>query len=224
MQRPIIDIPPDFAGKLNMNWDIEWRGQSAGDTNLGVTRTTYNAFPRWVGEPAMVLVHSEIAKWRALRARAQGLVGIYRVRILDPVAAIDYAAGTPAPIPFDGDIWFDDGTGFENDLAAFAVKAANPGATTIRLYCETPGGPPNIGQIMSHDDWPFMVTAVRQVGTWIFDCDIQMPLRSTIRYGDLVYWEGRGLFEAAEEGMGNPTYAASRVSQVSLSFREVLNR
>ncbi len=223
MERPIITIPHGLLRHLNCDWDIDWRAQSAGESNAGITQIVSNAFPRWVGSPKIHLYNTAISQWQALRAQAQGRRGIYIVQMFDPVG---FSAANPFPsgVPFDTGQPFSTGFGFEWDPVCTAEQDASAGATQIRVNTTGEGIAPNIGQIMSHNDWPFRVTWVLEVSTNVYDLGIQMPLRSAITAGDIIRYRGRGRFEAVEGGMGNASYEAARFSRPTLQFREVLTR
>lgn len=225
MERTIVTIPPGLLTHLNVNWDIDWRGQSSGDLNDGTTQTVFNAFPRWVGSPKVFLYREAIAQWQAIRDQAQGRVGIYRMRMLNP-AAFSATNAFPTGVPFSNGQPFSTGYGFEYESIGYGMAAASAGATELQLSSEF--GLPNVGQIMSHDDWPFRVTSVTDDGTSGDEqhatITLQMPLRKAIAADDPISLVGTGLFESAEEGMGNPAYGVDQISQISLSFREVLNR
>ena len=223
MERPIITIPRGFLKHLNMSWDIDWRGQSAGEQTGGGTQVVYNAFPRWIGSPEIALYREEIREWRAIRAQARGRTGIYVVEMCDPVG---FAQANPYPdgIPFSNGQPFSTGYGWQYEPMFYGVGFNKIGAETIRVNVAGMGIAPVAGQIMSHDDWPFVVTTVAEVSTGIYDLGIEMPLRAPIRSGDPILLKPRGRFEVLEDTTGNPAYGASRYSQVQLEFREVLTR
>lgn len=204
MQRPIVTIPNELLRTLNCDWDIDWRGQGVGSANGGNTQVIYNRFPRWVGTPRLLLYGAELAEWRAIRAQAQGYVGIYRLPMIDPIGFNDPALLISAFVP-----------------VATANLAANAGATTITVNADVA---PNPGQIMSANDWPFVVTTVSDLSGGVYELGVQMPLREAIAVDDEINMQGVGRFEAIEENMGNPAYTASRVATISLAFREVLAR
>ena len=72
MQRQVFTVPPSLMRAMHFDWDIEWRGQPASDRTSGNTQIVYNAFPRWVGSPQVLLRNEQIRTWRAFRASAQG--------------------------------------------------------------------------------------------------------------------------------------------------------
>lgn len=218
MERPIVTVPADYLHELNISWDIDWRGQSVGDTTAGNSQVVFNAFPRWVGQPEIMLVRSQITRWRSIRAQAQGMLGIYRIAMNDPLGFDDPLLGTS--INYSTGQTHSTGQGFAYDPFVTAAADAAAGATVVRVT----GDRPNVGQIMSHDYWPFQVTYVDDLGSDTYDLGIQMPLRAAIASGDLIQSRGVGLFEVTEGNPGNPVYGVNRVSTVQLNFREVLSR
>ncbi len=223
MERPIVTLPRDFAMKLNMSWDIDWRGQPSGEQTDGNTQVVYNAFPRWIGSPEYFIKGAEILTWRALRARAQGRRGIYIVDMCDPLSFTP-TQSHPTGIPFSNNEPFSSGYGWEYIPALFAHRTAEIGDTRVRINANDASITPVPGMILSHDDWPFVVTFVTNVAGNIYDLDIQMPLRSDIAVGDVIRLQPRGRFEVIEDTAGNPSYSSSRVSRIKLEFREVLTR
>lgn len=226
MKREIIKIPDTLFKELEMTWDIDWHGQGLGESNAGIHQTIYNALPRWVGKPKVFLSGASIAQWRAIRAQAQGRLGVFKIAIVDPVGFGPAETGVAFPkgIPFSSGSFFSNGYGFNYTPQAVAANAANAGDTRMRLDMSLVGIAPKIGQIMSHNNWPFIVVSVSEVSTDIYDIWLQMPLRSAVEVNDPVLMRGVGLFEATEDHMGHAQYGASYVTTVSLSFREVLNR
>jgi len=225
MQRLIVTVPAAFLRFISVDWDIDWRGQSLGENNGGGSQVVYNRFPRWVGTPSIILQGSAIAGWRAIRAEAQGRVGIYRIPMCDPAGFHFSATGAGVPaagIPFSEGPTFESGYGFAYEPRCTASASAAAGATSILV--EDSDAVPVPGQIMSANSWPFVVTSVTEVSSGVYDLTVQMPLRAAISAGDTVLLRGEGLFEAVEDSMGRPSYGAGRLSKVKLSFREVLNR
>lgn len=218
MQRPIVTLPAAFLEFLQVDWDIDWRGQGLGETTGGGSATVFNRFPRWVGSPSVFLAGEALAQWRAIRATAQGRVGIYRVPMVD---TIGFDAPPDMDLSFADGSSFATGAGFAAEPLGFAALAAKAGAEQIRIETEDA---PRIGQIMSQGLWPFTVTWVLEVSAGVYDLGVQMPLREALAVGDPIRMEAMGLFEAVEGGMGRVTYDASRAAQVKLNFREVLNR
>lgn len=219
MQRAVVTLPAGFLKFLQVDWDIDWRGQGLGENTGGGSTVVFNRFPRWVGAPSVFLEGAALAQWRAIRAAAQGRVGIYRLPMVDPIGSDGVS---DADLPFSDGASFASGHGFASEALGFAALAADPGAERIRVE----GAPvaPRAGQIMSHGLWPFVVTWVQEVSAGVFDLGIQMPLRGAMAAGDPVRLEGMGLFEAIEDGMGRVSYGLDRAAQVKLNFREVLNR
>lgn len=230
MERPIVTLPPAFLRVLNVDWDIDWRETSLGDFNEGTTRTQFTGFPRWTGAPKVKLNRAQLGQWRAIRATAQGRRGIYRIRMDDPAIFPIAAVGASGTVIAQGKTTaagnlFSNGKGWE--YAPFALAAADhaAGAQVIRVDVSSCSGfVPVVGQIMSHDSWPFQVTYVRDRGSDVFELGVQMPLRATITQGDVIQLRGVGFFEAAESGMGGIDYDRTHRAMPELRFMEVLAR
>lgn len=171
-----ITIPLDLMLASNVNWDIDWRGQSSGETNSGSRQIVYNAFPRWIGKPKMSLEGDQIGKWRAIRARAQGRHNVYRVPMVDPLSfdfdlvrkdvsqdGINNTANAP----------FSTGKGFQYTPFWRVIPSPtidyfvpNPGslptAGSYEVWVDIGDGgfEPKIGGIYSINDFPFIATEV----------------------------------------------------------------
>ncbi len=219
MQRPIVTLPVDFMKFLQVDWDIDWRGQGLGENTGGGSSTVFNRFPRWTGAPSMFLEGAELAQWRGIRAMAQGRLGIYRLPMVDPIG---FGGASSTEQPFANGSSFATGSGFAAEPLCFAALSAERGADQIRVSGAAVA--PRIGQIMSQGHWPFMVTWVSEVAAGVFDLGIQMPLRQDVAAGDPIQLEGKGLFEVVEGGAGRSSYGVTRLTQITLNFREVLNR
>lgn len=225
MHRAVINVPRGLFRAFEIDWDIDWRGQSVGQDNNGVTKTVYNAFPRWVGSPSIVLGSAFVAQWRAIRASSQGVVGVYRLPMVDPVADARLGASDAIRlngVPFSAGQRFSTGKGFE--YVPFIVNAAlaKAGDVHLSLVLSDDGNLPVVGQFISHNDFPYLVTWVTPGGSGEFEVGIQMPLRRDIPSGAEIQLAAYGLFEAADEGMGNPAYGNDLVSRPRLAFREYL--
>lgn len=222
MKRPIITIPTHIVRMTRFSWDIDWRGQSLGETSDGTTRTIYNAFPRWIGEPELHLNDRLIAEWRAVRAAAQGRAAVYRVPMVDPVG---YSSPFLASgIPWDNGQPFDTGAYWRFEPYCLAVTPAARGATTLTVDTSPTGDGIAIGQILSANDWPFVVTSVRGVTPQRQELTLQPPLREPIAAGARIDMQAHGLFEAVDDTTGMAAYRADRISKPVIQLREVLVR
>lgn len=229
MRRDVVTVPRALLKFLDMSWDIDWGGQGLGQSNAGNGQIVVNRFPRWIGQPQIFLHREQILAWRAVRAQAQGRVGLYRVPLTDPLGFKRTDTGASAAtietgLPFAGGAYFSDDTGWAYEPFVTASEAVSAGATEIRIdTAPVPGFAPKIGQIMSHDDWPFQVQSVIDAGSGLYDLTVQMPLRKAIAAGEVIHLGAWGIFEASE-GSGNPGYAPSLVSRPTLEFTEALRR
>ncbi|QDC11282.1 hypothetical protein FHY55_19485 [Oceanicola sp. D3] len=227
MQRDIITVPRSLMLALDMTWDIDWRQQSNSASLADVSQTVVNAFPRWVGTPSLRLRREQILTWRALRAEAQGMKNLYRLDIVDPLGfdALEFGVQASVGIPHSTGPLFSTGMGYAAVAVCLNVGAASQGATTLRIDVSPVGGrAPKQGQILSHADWPFLVTSVVDAGTDLYDVTIRMPLRAAIPDGAEIHMQAQGLFEIVEPQMGVLNYGRNHIALPSFSFREVLNR
>ncbi|MBW4985072.1 hypothetical protein KZZ07_21235 [Mameliella sp. CS4] len=230
MDRQIITTPAGFLQPVAISWDIDWRDQAAGEFGDGITRTEFTGFPRWIGAPTVPLDRTTIGQWRAIRAAAQGGRGIYRIRMIDPATFVRTATGISRTVACNGNTTTDGNTfsnGFGTEYRPIALAAADyaVGAEVIRVDVSSCNDvAPVVGQIMSHQDWPFAVTHVRDRGSSVYEIGIQMPLRAAITSGDVIQMQGIGRFQARESGMGRADYGAGIFSRPTLDFIEVTAR
>lgn len=229
MTRPMVTVPQSLLHQIDLDWRIDWRGQSAGEFNSGVSGTHYAGFPRWVGAPSFFMNAGELRKWRAISAHARGRTSVYRVRMFDPVAFDMDAAGASATVIATGKTttdgnYFTNGKGWEYDPFCLCETAAEKGATTLRVDVASCNDvAPVEGQIMSVDLWPFTVTSVLPVGGTVYEIGISMALRTDVAVGRYIKMRGEGLFELID-GTGNPAYNANRFSRPQMEFVEALAR
>lgn len=227
MQRDIITIPRSLMRVLDMTWDIDWRQQANSASLADVSQYVVNAFPRWVGSPSLHLRREQILAWRALRAEGQGMKNVYRLDIVDPLGfdTLELGVNAAVGIPHSTGVLFSTGMGYAAVATCLSVGAATVGATSLRLDVSIiDGRAPKQGQIMSHGDWPFLVTSVVEAGADVYDVTVQMPLRAAIPDGEEIRMQGVGLFELVEPQMGVLSYGRNHTSSPSFSFREVLQR
>lgn len=218
MSRQIIDVPFSLCRMTGFDWDIDWRTQPAGENTAGTNGALSVGFPVWVGSLSAVLPGEFILQWRAVRAKARGRLGLYRIEIYDPLVPVPIA-GQPWA---DGETWDGGGLWGGNSFWTFAVAAAR-GDTTIKVTVADPMPVPVAGQIISHEDWPTIVTsAVLEAGVW--DLTISRPLVVAAAVDDHISIRPTGIFEAVNDTTGNPEYGPDRVSRPVLELREYLNR
>jgi len=219
INRRIITIPPRFLREIEFNWDIDWRGQAPRARLNGTSEDVLSAFPMWVGSPVISLRREQILTWRAIRASAQGRANLYRVRMCDPLGRSGASSDLDG-IPFSTEEPFSNGLGFEYRPFCRAVGAVTRGSETMVLA----GDAPKVGQMISHDDWPYVVTSVLTQGDGTHLVGFQMPLYANIPDDDPVFLDGRGLFEASDSDMGAVPYSATSHTRARLSFRQYITR
>lgn len=224
MTRPIVTIPPDLIRFSAVSWDIDWRGQSVPGQD-GATQIVYNRFPRWIGAAEMVLPAPQLARWRGVRAAAQGRRAVFRVPLVDPIS-YDREARVPADLrerglPFSNGERLSTGYGLAYEETIPAAAVAAKGAELVRV---TVGAypAPVVGQIMSCADLPFVVTSVRALPGGDHELGVQMPLRAVIAEGDRIALRGWGLFELAGDTTAGVEYGLSRLGRPKLDLVEWL--
>ncbi|MGL4309804.1 MAG: hypothetical protein ACRCSU_04900 [Paracoccaceae bacterium] len=216
--RQIIDLPRVFmlrAGEIN--WDIDFGGQSAGADAGGGDQVVVNQFPRFVGQPTLILPQAMIGHFRAIRARARGRQNAWRVPMVDPVS---HQSG--------GDDWrrqfaaWVSGTYAEPRPTVTAVVAASAGATTLQINETALRHPVRVGSFLSYADWPFIVTG-RSGNDAAVTLQVEM-LRTAIPAGGLIDVNARGLFIQTDQMAGNPSFALNRPAEAQMSFSEWITR
>lgn len=223
----IINIPRSIMKTTDFNWDIDWRGQTAGEPTSGDAQVVFNRQPKWMGSTSVPMPTEAARWWRSIRASARGRANIYRVPIIDPVGfddehSVDRTWWTKG-VPFNTGVRWNTGFGFEYRPFVVAVGNFAAGSTQI-VVDESPAAVPiNEGMIMSHNDYPFFVTERYREGA-NYRITIEMPLRSPVQDGDLIFQYATGLFQASSDTMGVARYGANRISDVRLQFTEILTR
>lgn len=224
MSRTIIDVPRRLMRVTQVNWWIDWRGQSAGGTNAGTDQVVYNRFPQWVGSPEVLLRDEAILSWRAVMLSARGRVGVFRVPLMD---ALSYAPSLhghhPNGRPFSNDRRFSTGQGFAYVPFANVITGGAAGATELLVDDAGAHKPLRPGIFVSHDDWPYAVTSVVPEDGYKL-ITVEMPLRAEIPSGSNLDLDARGLFVAETDTMGNPEYGKKLRATPRGQFKEWLNR
>lgn len=215
MDRRIVDLP--LPRVVQVDWDIDWREQSAGTMLGGRRGILLGGLPRWIGTLPQILRASDILGYRAARWYARGMTGVFRVAMVDPLAAVP-VAGT---VPFGDGASFAGGAEWYDESVIPAVAAAQAGDEQIVVDETDAPHPVRVGQIMSHEDRPFAVVWRSGSGSEV-TLGVEMPLRAPIPAGSAIHFRGRGLFEMVEPRSGNPAYGLSRIAQPVLMLQEWL--
>lgn len=214
MERRLITFAPTFLRLTTVDWDIDWREQSSGTSTSGRRNIDIGRLPRWIGSPKLEFHPDRIAQWRATRWAARGMTGVFRIRMADYINHDPYPTDS---IPFSDGSMFTDGSGFLQDYTVRCDVGAAAGATEIVVNMATASETIQVGQILSHNDLPFGVTAIMDD-----TLHIEMPLRQAIPAGDLIDLRGTGLFEMVDARTGNPAYDASLMARPEFSLQEWL--
>lgn len=152
--------------------------------------------------------------FRAHRLKARGMTGIFRMVMIDTAL---FDEPILDDVPFDDGAFFDDGAGWAGEYEVRCDAGAKAGDTTIVVNIGTANGPIVQGQILSHNDYPFVVTSI-----YNGELEVEMPLRADIPAGDMIRLQGRGLFEMVQPMTGNPTYGPGRISATTMELQEWL--
>jgi len=220
MQRGIITIPRFLMRVTSCAWQIDWRGQSAGAANDGSEQIVYNRVPRWVGSANLSLQADLARVWRSLIARGRGRVNCYSVPMIDPIAR---QSVSPAPDWRSALTLYLNGAYVEARPVIHCAVAAAAGASSITVDERGIGSPVRIGAILSVDSWPFVVVGRSGHGASAV-LEIEMPLRRPVAVGAVIDLAARGLFVAAGDEMGWPSFEGSVFSAPSLSLSEWITR
>ena len=220
----IITMPWSLVVAQEFNWDIDWRGQGAQETNAGSRQIVYNQFPRWYGKPKLTLEGENIRLWRAIRAEAQGRFNVYRIPMIDPMTfdfnSIPLSEQNIGVENAEG-VLFSTGYGYEYQPFILALANASVGATTLDV--DTSGFSafvPKAGHIYSHNDFPFIVTSVTELATNQYRLTVRMAVRSAITAGDVIRLIPYGLFVAEDDLTGRVTFDGARYAQPEFAFVE----
>lgn len=225
MEQRVISIPVDEMTRTGFNWDIDWRGQTAGETTSGARPIVYNAFPRWVGNYTAGLHRDQITTFRARRARARGRVHPYKVPMIDPLSYSfrHYRQNMPCQGRrfVDGTL-FTDETGFDYTPFWSIAEAAPAGSDYIVVDISPVGIEPILGGLHSIRLNPFIISELFHRGGSIYELGVEPFLRRAVEIGDTVELIATGLFFAEEDMSGAAEYDASWHSRVSMRLIEYL--
>lgn len=218
MIRSIIDVPLPFMRSLLVDWRPDWRGQPPATGTDGSEQVVYNAFPRFVGRPQLVLPPDMVGDWRALVLRGQGRVNAWRMRMVDPVVAPWWQGGGWSSI------WsaFRAGLYVEPRPQVPCAAGVAAGATSIVVDETLAPRPVPVGCYLSYDDWPFAVTGRSGSGA---ATTLQVTLlRKAIPPGGQIDLIARGVFLGTSDAMGFPEYGVDRVARPQLDLVEWITR
>lgn len=228
MRRACVTVPLSLMRQASVDWDIDWGGQAAGETLTAVSQVVVNGFPRFVGAPSLVFGRALHGLWRAHRWAAQGQAGLFRVPMYDPailnISELSALSGAMASgTTFSNGETFSTGAGWAYWPQLSVVTGGGPGRARIKVSVPASYLLPKVGQIMSHDDWPFGVTGVSDNGDGTAWLTVER-LAKSVATGDLVNVIGIGRFELTDGMSGRAGYGPDGVIKPKLALREVLNR
>lgn len=218
MERRFVTLPPALTRVTGVNWEIDWREQSAGTGTGGRQNIQIGLLPRWVATSPLVVPPDLIGEMRARLIYGRGRLGLFKIRMIDPaVNRLTCGAG----VPFGDGEYFAEGAGFDDYPVAECPAGAAAGATEIEISEAALAAPVAVGQILSYDDYPFAVTWRAALGGGLVRLGVEMPIRAAIPAGAPVEMIGRGVFEMLESGPG-ASYDLNRVARPVLRLQEWL--
>lgn len=222
MTPPIVTLRYDVLHVVEVDWTLDWRNTSSGRAMDGSNQIVGFGFPRWMGEPQFRLRPGVIGPFQAARDAAQGLAGIWRVPMIDPVnmdreRALRVRKKT---LPFDEGPLFSSGVGFQWDPILLAPDGAKKGDKSIRLTGEFL----TVGQVVSYKDWPFRILSLLDDPAGGKLATVAPAVRCDIPVGGIVQAVGHGLFQLTDGASGSVAYGLDRMGTPSLSFVEWINR
>lgn len=218
MERHIVDVPRVLYRGTLCNWRIDWRGQAPLQATDGSEQVVFNRFPRFIGQPEMVLPPEMIGEWRALVGRLRGRSGALRMRMLD--RAVQPGIGAAAW----QSMWraYRAGLYVEPRLVIRCVTAASAGDGSIVVDETGAPDPVRVGCFLSYQDWPFLVVGRSGVGASVVltveMLRVDIPVNADI---DLV---ARGLFTVRADDFGWPEYGLDLVARPQLDLVEWITR
>jgi hypothetical protein len=217
MARQIIDLPRIFVRAVEYDWDIDWAGQSAPRGLNGNDQAVINAFPRFMGNPSLVLPFDMIGHFRAIRARVRGVQNAWRVPMVDPVSnrsgGADWRSQWAA---------YRAGAYVEPRPMVTCTAAAAAGATTLQIDETAIRRPIAVGAYLSYADWPFIVTGRSGSGAAV-TLTVEM-LRTAIPLNGQIDVNARGIFIQTDGAAGNPRYSARTAAVAEMSLVEWITR
>ncbi|NBE05926.1 hypothetical protein [Paragemmobacter ruber] len=217
MIRSIIDLPSIFLRLSKVDWDIDPRGRSAGEDVRGGDQVVVTGFPRFIAAPELVLPEYMIGHFRAIRARLRGRQNAVRVAMIDPIGLqLERGEVLQEWRAYLAGQWV------EPRPVALAVGSSLAGAASIVIDERAARQPVRVGQYLSYQDWPFLVTGRSGAGAAV-TLQVEM-LRRAIPAGAQIDLLARGVFLNTDLGAGNPAYGMDRVAAPRLVLSEWITR
>jgi hypothetical protein len=223
MARPIVSIPRELFKVSVTNWRIRWGGQSAGSDTGGGDQIVFNRFPRWVGEPRIVMGDREIRAWQAILDMAQGRFGLYRVPMIERLRS-PFDTGE---IPNTGvmPLTAGDMSGrrdIEPRPVVYTSFAASAGDTSIIVDEQPLRAPIPVGWILSHEDWPFRVKWREPYGDGLTRLGVSF-VRRPIPAAAAIDIFATGLFIGQSDEGAFPEIEGETAT-ISMAFEEFITR
>ncbi len=211
MATEIITSTDAFHLALNCDWDIDWQGQGVVGVQ-GISQVIYNGLPRFYGAPRIHVQGEAIRRLRAVRAYAQGRVKAWRVPLVDK-------DGFGCGVAWNGGVPWDGGALWAGWPSVGCSGGAAAGAEQVVV--QEGSHQVAIGQFISWNDWPYVVTSRYKPGPSTV-IGVQPPLRVAIPSGATLSLRAFGLFKMTSDTTGNPAYGGGRRATPVFEFEEWL--
>jgi hypothetical protein len=218
MARPRITVPYSLMRLTHIAWQLDPGNQGGAERTDGSSEALRAAFPAWQGAIQAVLRGDTAAQWAGLVAAARGRQAVLRVPMLDPIGSAGVTA--PEALTFDADVTFDDDTAFEAGAVLTVAQAAARGDRQMVV-----SGTPTlrVGQIVSRNDWPHRVAAVRsELGNTRLT--LEPALWEGWAVGAQVDLNPTGLFTLTEDLGGQYGYTLGLTARPALDLRQWIAR
>lgn len=218
MTRPRLTVPRSLMRLTQIAWQLDPGNQGGAERTDGSSEALRAAFPAWQGSLQAVLRGEAAAQWAGLVSAARGRQAVLRVPMLEPIGSAGVSA--PVALTFDGDVTFDGGVAFEEGASLSVARAAARGDRQVVVT-----GTPTlrVGQIVSRNDWPHRIAALRgELG------NTRLTLEPAL-------WEGwavgarvelcpTGLFTLTEDLGGQYGYGLGLTARPALDLRQWIAR
>lgn len=216
MDRPIVDVPSYLFRPTSIDIDIDWGGQSIGEGVDSSEQIVFNRLPRFTFRSDLVLDGDLIAEWRALRSRARGRAGAYRLQLFDPITqAVEYDVSVDYQRALRGDFseWFP---------KVVCVGDVQAGSSQITIDEVNAPFPVRVGAWLSFNDWPFQVED--RIGHGANVTLSISRLHVGIPHGAQIDLIARGLFVSVDPKNGSAGYGFSQIARPQINMYEWITR
>lgn len=233
MAREIIDLSCDTVGPVTSDWYLDARGRSAGETISGNGQVVYSGLARWTAKLDFSLFRKpQVLAWRAAMAKMRGRVNILRVCVCDGhgpsysefgISDADKRLFKSKGVPFDGDVYFEQGVGFSFNPSASVAADASAGATSIVTANDVYGASIQTGRYFSIDDWLYICIETSVSGN-NRTVSFEPPLRRAVTTDDRLELRASALMAFQSDTDGRLALSMGRRGSTSLDLVEWITR